>query len=1273
MTDRRVFKVMLSGSFSDLQENRKAVLELFPRHDFFELAMEHDAALPTEDKIAASLHKVDEAEAYVCIIGYRYGSREKCPTQNPDNLSLTELEWRRARERNIPRCTLIMSERYTNISKSDLLAQTGADNKRLQAFQKLAESDKVYASFDNDEDLKIKAMQSLGELRRVLDSSDGPQSEPAAAGLLTKLSQWTHAANETFSIVGVKTPLKIDEAWIALTATVREDDDDQAPDLAEALRRYQAWESRAASREARSVDPETLGRFVPRAVIVAGPGMGKSTLLKRIARRYSEDRIPVLKVRLSAVAARMRGGDGFEDAVFRLGLDGSGISPEDARKAGFPDWLLLCDGLDECGKLQERVAEGVARFAMGHPGCRVLVTTRPVGYRAVHFRDWRHYDLPALSPSEADNNAATLLRAIAPPGSQIHDKSREICSRELWGASAAEVIGRTPLLLGLGAGLIARGKSLSATRERLFEQIFALIDEAPNDRIPEPPASPAVLRRFLNILGWELNRHPLAPEQETVKRCAEHLGRELGKPPLAATAAAEKYVGYWRDVGVIERIGDDDLQTLSFIHKSFGEFAAARHLSDMTDADRVQELAVLVKSPSWSEVVRFVGMTSSADLVVDHLLAASSSDEGGAAAVKTALELAGEADPPPNADRRRRIFAAAFIVATDEREASAIKVATPLLAAVRRFPEEAAPVAAGYVSGEYPWTRLVAWMCLVAAGPQHYSVEALVAALPDCAEAVNHGVGRSLGGRAFLRKSIDNQPLTAFFVDACADVIDRASSAVADKIVPEVLNHRNIVNRDIGRDAQVMLHRKGKNYEINYIKRSYENFFPNFNDYAIAQRAQFEAICDALDLPEAMADDDTPYSSPLLHLSAFVAVSEMGEEPVSSVYVWSGPYDRAATRATLRALIDICGVDREKLKGDAAHAKRYLNCDNDDRSDAKLGKSEKSFYDLTVDVDAPDIDWSKAKDLQLDVSLIEAAAHHPTYWIKWISGNLLAHTLAAEQLAATVGRLLATGRGRILWVACGMASALERKVAVSLILERLTLPLVPGCRHLFGWLRKDDFSRPEQLSAVMEAGLLTGDADTAQAAAEFMAQVAAPGWEAMIPLLEQAYAHWLEHEEPYPVGGGVVPTSPRAKLAETLLKLGSPTYEQIKSYLQDARPKVKNIGEGAMTARLAGADGERGRFFNDVATGDLSPNTLRAILKSGLALNGEELEIAESLLSHQDARVRYAAMGLLEIECLPQDKIRKLAEALRGDCEQEIRVRAAAILKKLSPAATTIR
>jgi hypothetical protein len=157
---------MVSSTYLELSDHRKAVREAILGQRMLPLAMEDDAALPDKDLIDASLAKVDEADAYVGLIGYRYGQVPECPERNPDRLSITELEFRRAVERRIPLCMFIMHDDHP-VPKRGIREDHGSLQK-LDSFIQLARKDRIYAEFDSVTDLKVKAIQSMGALRERL-------------------------------------------------------------------------------------------------------------------------------------------------------------------------------------------------------------------------------------------------------------------------------------------------------------------------------------------------------------------------------------------------------------------------------------------------------------------------------------------------------------------------------------------------------------------------------------------------------------------------------------------------------------------------------------------------------------------------------------------------------------------------------------------------------------------------------------------------------------------------------------------------------------------------------------------------------------------------------------------------------------------------------------------------------------------------------------------------------------------------------------------------
>jgi hypothetical protein len=158
-------RIMLSSTFRNLKEHREAVLDAMPSYDFLPVAMEYDAALPEEDLISASLKKVEETDAYVGIIGNLYGQRPVCPIRNPKKFSLTELEFRRARELSKPACMFLMGPSH-QVPVSESQSEYGTKTK-LENFRKLATQGRIYAEFNSVEELRAKALLSFHNLREV--------------------------------------------------------------------------------------------------------------------------------------------------------------------------------------------------------------------------------------------------------------------------------------------------------------------------------------------------------------------------------------------------------------------------------------------------------------------------------------------------------------------------------------------------------------------------------------------------------------------------------------------------------------------------------------------------------------------------------------------------------------------------------------------------------------------------------------------------------------------------------------------------------------------------------------------------------------------------------------------------------------------------------------------------------------------------------------------------------------------------------------------------
>ncbi len=148
--------VMISSTARDLPLYRDQVKEACLRVQMFPKMMEH---LPARDAdaIEASLAMVDQADVYIGIFAHRYGY-----IPEDQAISITQMEYERAVERNIPRLLFLLDDEVP-VKPSDF-ARGEAANK-LAAFKTTLKAERVVAFFKNPDDLHARALQSLYDAR----------------------------------------------------------------------------------------------------------------------------------------------------------------------------------------------------------------------------------------------------------------------------------------------------------------------------------------------------------------------------------------------------------------------------------------------------------------------------------------------------------------------------------------------------------------------------------------------------------------------------------------------------------------------------------------------------------------------------------------------------------------------------------------------------------------------------------------------------------------------------------------------------------------------------------------------------------------------------------------------------------------------------------------------------------------------------------------------------------------------------------------------------
>lgn len=147
--------VMISSTARDLPDHRKAASEACMGLGLFPEMMEHLPALAS-DAIDASLKMVEESQVYLGILARRYGYVPDDP-RNPEQISITEMEYRRAVELGKPRLMFLAAEPH----QPALEQEPGPGAAKLAAFIDRVQKENVVKFFHSADELRAHVTQAL--------------------------------------------------------------------------------------------------------------------------------------------------------------------------------------------------------------------------------------------------------------------------------------------------------------------------------------------------------------------------------------------------------------------------------------------------------------------------------------------------------------------------------------------------------------------------------------------------------------------------------------------------------------------------------------------------------------------------------------------------------------------------------------------------------------------------------------------------------------------------------------------------------------------------------------------------------------------------------------------------------------------------------------------------------------------------------------------------------------------------------------------------------
>ncbi|HYX25429.1 MAG TPA: NACHT domain-containing protein, partial [Thermoanaerobaculia bacterium] len=345
-----------------------------------------------------------------------------------------------------------------------------------------------------------------------------------------------------------------------------------------------------------------------RLVILGAPGTGKSTLLRWLATAYLlqarslkvwagfpdvatlrfEPLLPVLVACGNLDPASLAGS--LSD-VLRHTLRKTEMGESETaalltrldRRLERGEILLLFDGLDAIGEPADRArfARQLEQIALAHPRARMVVTSRPAGYRELGFRlgrGFEHATLAELTREEKETFVHRWYGLMEPNPEQRPRRAAELI-RAIHGSGRIERLAGNPLLLTTMALVIPRLGRLPQRRADLYGEVVETLLQGRGD--PGEPLERGESLPQLETLAYALcdRGQQQLPETEALALLESLRGGLPAGHPVRARPAADFLRLVEERTGLLRRAGERrhqglDVPVFEFCHPAFQEYLA---------------------------------------------------------------------------------------------------------------------------------------------------------------------------------------------------------------------------------------------------------------------------------------------------------------------------------------------------------------------------------------------------------------------------------------------------------------------------------------------------------------------------------------------------------------------------------------------------------------------------------------------------------------------------------------------------------------------------
>lgn len=1067
--------------------------------------------------------------------------------------------------------------------------------------------------------------------------------------VLSSAYQYNKNAYSEISILSVQKPIDLQRLWIPLEANIVNDKENENLNLDSTIERYQNWYKEKRHNET-TIDSFTFGRFIKKCVVIGGAGIGKTTLFRKLALDYSDEGYFVLFVKLSKLTDMLLDSSkGFEECLIDCAFDRK--VQTDNISSLLKNAVILADGLDECFQHQSRMIQYFSKLSKDYPESRILISTRPIGYQLSLISDWRRYELKPIDDNEFESAVKQLTAVISPEVSIDEAVLKQIKTSKI-----SHLVKRNPLILSLVIVLVKRGIEANTNYASLYRQLFSLIERESSNREISIEISEIQLQEFLYLLGWIILRDGYKPLKELVSLCYEEWREELQLPRFKAIELIGDCVEYWVAKGVIEKVNDLTDETVLFIHKTLGEYAAAEYLKLQTINVKEEFILSAFLDSQYSETLKFLshlGLSSKILSLWNDTYSASSKSKD-----INIYDFILHAGIDYNLDETEKFIDLCWKITENSFSTDRYNSGAVICHIAKNARVKIQPTVKHRLKSHDSWVRLVAITAMISSNDE-IETSRLINALREF-EIEYSSIKRVKRKKFRISLSFDGrEEVKKLLILASVDkiLIKNDSSALTE--LEEVLSKMSsYLNMGLLEDIRKAYKSKGLIVPTSlsmWPSKSKEGVPSYMNSMLELAEVFKEHAKNRMQFLEMVQDPSiqiniSEHKRSDVELGALISISNLWKFPADQGYFFIHDTNKEEIIILLKLLADYGGINYKIAN---YHIKKLLQ-------QASL-ESEESNNGTDLLLDLPAVDVEGRDEYEIDDSylpMLENLLLSQYHFLCFNALQLIATSKNEDKIIDIFSRVIEHGEGLTLHYAGHLNQCINDKKLVQEIICRKLLDNknVDGLEHLYQFVEKP---YSDKHVSIIKKALNSTNATTAIEATKLLDRI--PLNLISLDKVKGFYSLWQDKEEPYPVKDGTVPHTPRENIAKILIRHHYYDEAFIQEMMLDTRPDIRQQAMQPFINYCRDSSQLKHWLVDNIKDKEIEANVLKKCIIEDVFISDSYLVL--ELLYNESIDIRENALEILNTRYIPEYEMKAHAERLLSDEVIEIRQSAKKILE----------